>query len=159
MIYLQLNNPCYTLHHLHSSSPLSIIHGSAENKKQAGALPSLLLRIKCKKIFGGLAILAFAVDPWLCVPGFRRVCLIGSIVCKIIYHIWGEKQPENVGLLDGGGVNVAKKEPGFGPVLGIPVFRCTSIAGKMDQHLLNPYSCLRDKIEESLVPLMNSAHD
>jgi hypothetical protein len=24
--------------------------------------------------FGGPAIIAFALDPWLCVPGFHRVC-------------------------------------------------------------------------------------
>ena len=38
-------------------------------------------------IFGGLAILTtlmMALDPWLCVPGFHRVCLFG--INKIVAY-------------------------------------------------------------------------
>jgi len=38
-------------------------------------------------IFGNLAIMAVetAVDPWLCVAGFRRLCLY-----RMIFHITGK---------------------------------------------------------------------
>jgi len=37
-------------------------------------------------IFGGLAVmitLLVTVDPWLCVAGFRRVCLYRMLLCVI----------------------------------------------------------------------------
>jgi hypothetical protein len=40
--------------------------------------------------FGGLAIMTdfSALDPWLCVAGFRRLCLFGSFI-TIAYHFLG----------------------------------------------------------------------
>jgi hypothetical protein len=41
-------------------------------------------------IFGGLAVvvIGMTVDPWLCVPGFRRVCLY-RMQDGIAVKLWG----------------------------------------------------------------------
>ena len=51
-------------------------------KKGLGNQAFLQMTKQLTDIFGGLAILTtltMALDPWLCVPGFRRVCLFRDL--------------------------------------------------------------------------------
>jgi hypothetical protein len=58
--------------------------------KKAWLLVSQAKRTQnCFVIFGDLAVMAAfaAVDPWLCVAGFRRVCLYRMLSCDKDYII------------------------------------------------------------------------